>query len=174
MSQHEDDFYRGDPPTGSTAAGRGPDPARPPSGYPPPDQSAAAGHAPPSGYAPQPGYGAPSSAEPSGWQPQTGYGPPPGYGPAGQGYPPQPYGARGWRPGWRRPTNTMAILALVLAFVFPPAALVLGIVARRQIRETGEEGDGLALAGVIVGAISIGFIVLGLLLFIVLAASVSP
>lgn len=50
-----------------------------------------------------------------------------------------------------RRTNMMAILALVFAFVVAPAAIVLGHIARKQIRQTGEEGDGLALAGLIVG-----------------------
>ena len=53
----------------------------------------------------------------------------------------------------------MAILALVFAFVFAPAGIVLGIVARKQIRQTGEEGDGLALAGIIVGGIATAFFV---------------
>jgi hypothetical protein len=45
------------------------------------------------------------------------------------------------------------VLALVLAFVCAPAGLVLGIVARRQIARTGEEGAGLALAGIVVGSL---------------------
>jgi hypothetical protein len=109
----------------------------PPSAPPPPPP----GQAPP-GYAQQ-GY-APPGYPPPGYPP-PGY-PPPGY--AAAGYPPPGY------PGTAiRPTNTMAILALVFAFVFAPAAIVLGVMARRQIRETGEQGDGLALAGIIVGSI---------------------
>ena len=127
------DFYRGDPPPGSTPS--------------PP------GHGTP-GYG-TPGYGAPGYGAP-------GYGPP-GYGPP-PGYPPFAY---------RRPTNTMAILALVFIFVFSPASLVLGLVARRQIRETGEQGDGMALAGIIVGGISVGLFVIGILFFVVFASSVS-
>jgi hypothetical protein len=119
-----------------------PPPGYPPAGYGPPGQGAP-------GYAPA-GYGQPG-------YPPVGYGPRPGYGPPG--YPPV-YG---------RPTNTMAILALVMAFVFAPAGLVLGIVARRQIRQTGEDGDGLALAGIIVGgivtAIFVFFIVLWIIAF---------
>jgi hypothetical protein len=65
----------------------------------------------------------------------------------------------------------MAILALVLAFVFAPAGLVLGIVARRQIRETGEEGDGLALAGIIIGGIATAFFALAIILWVVAFAS---
>ena len=60
----------------------------------------------------------------------------------------------------------MAILAIVMAFVFAPAGLVLGIVARKQIRRTGEDGDGLALAGIIVGGISTAlfvFVLFGLI-----------
>jgi hypothetical protein len=51
-----------------------------------------------------------------------------------------------------RPTNSMAVVALILALVVPPVGLVLGIIARRQIRDTGEDGDSLALAGIVVGA----------------------
>jgi Domain of unknown function (DUF4190) len=80
-----------------------------------------------------------------------GYRPPPGYAPPGYGlqYPP-----------YRRPTNTMAIAALVFAFLCAPVGLGLGIAARRQIRRTGEEGDGLALAAVIVGSIATAVFVL--------------
>jgi len=46
-------------------------------------------------------------------------------------------------------TNTMAILALVFAFVFWPLGIVFGHLARRQIRQTGEGGAGLASAGLI-------------------------
>lgn len=63
-----------------------------------------------------------------------------------------------------RPTNLLAILSLVAAFVFPIAGIVLGVIARKQIRETGEAGDGLAQAGLI---LSIVFTVLGLLVAIV-------
>src|SRR3954464_2928480 len=61
----------------------------------------------------------------------------------------------------------MAILALVLAFVFAPAGLILGIIARKQIRQTGEEGSGLALAGIIVGGIATALFVLMFIFMIV-------
>jgi hypothetical protein len=55
------------------------------------------------------------------------------------------------------PTNGMAIAALVCAVLgLGPVAAILGHVARKQIRETGEQGDGMALAGVIVGWITTG------------------
>src|SRR3954466_1586377 len=112
---------------------------------------------------PLPGYGPPGYGPP-------GYGPP-GYGPPG--YPPPGYGAPGYPPQWRRPTNTLAILALVLSFVFAPAGLVLGLMARKQIRRTGEEGEGLALAGIIVGSIFTALFLLMLLGWIIAFASLA-
>ena len=67
----------------------------------------------------------------------------------------------------------MAILALVLAFVFAPAGLIMGIVARKQIRQTGEDGDGLALAGIIVGGIFTAIYVLMIVFFIVAVSAAS-
>ena len=54
----------------------------------------------------------------------------------------------------------MAILALVFAFVFSPAAIVMGHVAKKQIRQTGEYGEGLATAGLWLGYIFTGIYVL--------------
>ena len=103
------------------------------------------------------------------------YAPPPQYGPPAYGpspgYPPPGYGAPGYPPVYVRPTNTMAILALVMAFVFAPAGLILGIVARKQIRQTGEDGDGLALAGIIVGGIVTAIFVLLIVFWIVAFAA---
>jgi hypothetical protein len=87
-----------------------------------------------------------------------GYGPPVGYAP-----PPQ-YG---------RPTNTMAILALVMAFVFAPVGLILGIIARKQIARTGEDGDGLALAGIIVGGVITAFFAVMIVFMIIAFAGMS-
>jgi hypothetical protein len=155
MTTSDENLYRGDQPPapaeqplGATAQGAG--------GYP------EAGHAQPA-YG-QPGYAA-RGYPPAGYAP-SGY-PPPGYPPAGyapSGYPPPAYG---------RPTNTMAILALVLAFVFAPAGLILGIIARKQIRQTGEEGSGLALAGIIVGGIATALFVLMFIFMIVAFAAAS-
>jgi uncharacterized protein DUF4190 len=140
----QDDARRGDPDT----------PPPPPGGEgpgqqhgAPPGWGAPPGYGPPSGYGGQPGYGF-----------QPGYGAQPGYGPPGP-WPPPGY-------GYPPPTNTLAILALVMAFVFSPVGLVLGVVARRQIRETHEQGDGLALAGIIVGGIGTALVVLAFLVFV--------
>jgi hypothetical protein len=77
----------------------------------------------------------------------------PGY-PA-PGYPPQPPTG-----GGGGGTNVMAILALVFAFVFWPAGIVLGHIAKKQIAERGEEGAGLATAGLILSYVFGGLTVL--------------
>ncbi|MGN9805544.1 DUF4190 domain-containing protein [Micromonospora sp. L32] len=76
-------------------------------------------------------------------------------------YPPQgPYGQYGPPPGGGGGPNTMAILSLVFAFVFAPAGIVLGHLAKRQIRRTGEDGDQLATWGLILSYV---FTAIGLL-----------
>lgn len=104
--------------------------------------AAPASGAPSSGqpYGQPPPYGAPSSGQP--------YGQPPPYGQPGYG---QPYAQQPYTP--QAPTNTMAILSLVFAFIFSPAAIVMGHVAKKQIRSTGESGEGLATAGLWLGYI---------------------
>ena len=108
-----------------------------------------------------PGYG------PAGGPPQAPYGPPPGF--PGHGYPP-PYGY-GYPP---RRTNGFAVASMVLGIVWlywigSILALVFGYVARAQIRERGEGGDGMAIAGIVLGWIGVG--ILGLALFAGIAAS---
>jgi hypothetical protein len=95
--------------------------------------------------------------EPMTWPPAGGD-QDPGQPPYGQ----PPYGPGGY-PGQhpRDTTNIMAILALVFAFVFAPAGIVLGHFARRQIRLTGERGSRLAMAGLVLGYV---FTAIGLLL----------
>lgn len=98
------------------------------------------------------------AAVPGGY-PQTPYGPPPAA-PPGYGYPP-PYA---YPPP--APTNGMAIASLVCSLaglavgISAPVGAILGHVARRQIRERGEQGDGMALAGIIVGWVITGLLVL--------------
>jgi len=58
------------------------------------------------------------------------------------------------------PTNGMAIAALILVFVFFPVGIVLGHVARGQIKRTGEGGRGLATAALIIGYLQVALIVL--------------
>lgn len=108
--------------------------------------------------------------EPEGYGPPPGYVPPPEYGLSPQAY----YG--GYPPVQRMPgTNGFAIASLVCSlagFAWGVTAIlgvVFGHLARSQIRQTGQGGDGLALAGLIIGYIFIGlfaFIVLMVVLFL--------
>lgn len=73
--------------------------------------------------------------------------------------PPHPYGGAPLPPSApygapdMRPTNIFAVLALVFGILGGILAIPFGHVARSQIRRTGEQGDGLALAGLILGYI---------------------
>lgn len=51
-----------------------------------------------------------------------------------------------------QPTNGLAIASLIVSILgLGPIGAIMGHIARRQIRERNEQGDGLALAGIIVG-----------------------
>ncbi|WP_395640599.1 DUF4190 domain-containing protein [Pseudolysinimonas sp.] len=66
------------------------------------------------------------------------------------------------------PTNTLAIIALVLAFVISIGGIICGHIALNQIKRTGEGGRGLALAGLIIGYVFTGIgllIVIGYIVF---------
>ena len=79
----------------------------------------------------------------------------------------------GYEPAALRPWNALAIIALVLAFVAPPGGIVCGHIARRQIRTSGGQGDGLALAGLVLGYVFSAAIVLFFLIWVgVLIATV--
>ena len=96
---------------------------------------------------------------------QNPYGPPPqpspsGYGPPNYGQP--YYGGQNIQP---RTTNGLAIAALVLGILWiwwlgSILALIFGYVARKQIRERNQSGDGMAIAGIVLGWIGIGTLLL--------------
>jgi len=74
-------------------------------------------------------------------------------------------------------TSNWAIISLItgiLNFKFPPfgaiAALVTGYVARKEIRESNGtiDGDGLAIAGLVLGWIGIAFSIIFLILSVLL------
>ncbi|KIA60961.1 DUF4190 domain-containing protein [Nocardia vulneris] len=103
----------------------------------------------------QPGYQQPT-AQPYG-QPQPNYGYQPAY---------QPYGMP-----QQQGTNGMAIGALISSLVGfftcgigSIVGIILGVVALGQIKQTGQEGRGMALAGIWIG---VGMIVLAVLWFVV-------
>ncbi len=135
---------------------------------------------------PGPGYGyAPPAPDGVGLDP---YGRPiQSYQPEQQyvGYP-QPGGLppHGYPPyAYPQPVNGLAIASLVVSVVamvglcgyglggyLGVVGLVLGVVARRQIRERGNGGAGLALAGVIVGSIATAIAVMATLALIAFVA----
>jgi hypothetical protein len=70
------------------------------------------------------------------------------------------------------PWNVLAIVAFVLAFIAPPGGIACGHIARGQIRRTGEQGEGLALAGLIIGYVLTALVVVLVLVWLaVLVAS---
>jgi uncharacterized membrane protein YjfL (UPF0719 family) len=83
--------------------------------------------------------------------------------PAPQGQSPSPYPY-----AVSPPTNTLAIISLVAglaSFVILPlfaavVAVVTGHMARGQIRQSGESGSGLALAGLILGYVNVVLVVI--------------
>ncbi len=149
-------------PAYSDPTSSGPPPPSPPSSPP----SIAPAYAPPdSGFAATPAQsGAPPYAAgsyPVTAPPMSGYG---GYG----GYGGQP---AGYYPVYlpTQKTNGLAIASMVVAIVgalflvcygigalFGFVGAILGHVARRQIRDRQEAGDGMALAGIITGWIATG------------------
>ena len=52
-------------------------------------------------------------------------------------------------------TNGLAIAALVCGFFCGILGIILGIVALNQINKTNEGGKGLAIAGIVIGAVGI-------------------
>lgn len=96
---------------------------------------------------------------------------------------PQPQAAA-INPYWPQPvgtqqrTNGLAVAALVcgigqFAVGFPAtiAAIILGHKARRRIRMTGEQGDGLARTGLVLGYLGLGLLLLAALFLALIAVT---
>jgi hypothetical protein len=119
-------------------------------GTEPADPAAAGGYPPPAGQTPG-GY-------------------PPAAGQLPGGYPPAPGGYPGYAPP--RPNNNMALASFIVSLVSLFSCPLLGLVsvflgrrARDEIQRTGEQGEGLAKAGVIIGWVGVGLTVLYVLIF---------
>ena len=103
---------------------------------------------------PAPAYGAPAA---------------PAYGETAPAYGQQPTGPK---------TNTLAIISLVasiagfviwgIGFI---AGVICGHIALSQIKKTGEQGHGMAVAGLIVGYIGIALTVIGTIIFFAVFAA---
>lgn len=79
---------------------------------------------------------------------------------------PQPqYGA--YQPPAQPGYNTMSIVAFILAFFVSIVGIILGYVALSQIKRTGEQGRGLALAAIIIGFVEVALAIFFFILFAV-------
>jgi hypothetical protein len=66
-------------------------------------------------------------------------------------------------------TNGLAIAAMVLGIVWvywigSILALIFGFVARKQIKEHGQKGDGMAIAGIVLGCVGLATLLLVIIL----------
>ncbi|MBY4126853.1 DUF4190 domain-containing protein [Rhodococcus fascians] len=98
-------------------------------------------------------------------------------------YPNPQYGNAPYAGGYQTPapTNTLAIVSLVLAILgltFIPliasvCAVVCGHLAKGQIKRNGEGGSGFATAGLVVGYVSIALfvVIVGAIVIFAIAAS---
>ncbi len=175
--------YGASAPEGSSEAPQNPY-AAPSNPYAAPGQSGPQG---------QPGYGAPQNPYAA---PQNPYAPPsnpyaapqqPNANPYGAQQGSNPYAAPAYAPGGYQPyaqrpkTNVLAILSIVFAFggiiIWPliiltsPAGAIMGHIALGKIKQSGEGGRGLALAGVIGGWVLTGLFILIVGLFIIIGVA---
>ena len=70
----------------------------------------------------------------------------------------------------------MAIASLILAVMgIPILPIIFGYIARGRIRDSNgtKQGDGLALAGLIIGWITVAFFVIALVAIVVIAVGTS-
>ncbi|HWE70540.1 MAG TPA: DUF4190 domain-containing protein [Acidimicrobiales bacterium] len=119
------------------------------------------------GPPPDPGPVAPPVLPPGQYPPPTD----PGYAGSGPLFPPagpQP----GWAPGGPVPpaetTNGLAIASLVLGILWlgglgSVLAVIFGFVARKQIRTRRQRGNGMAIAGIVLGWVGVGLLILAIL-----------
>lgn len=162
-------FPPGTPDPNDPDGSRGRDPWATPTGDEPTRQQPTYPPQQPDPYAQQPGqYGQPAYGQPYDYGQQYGQ----QYGQPGYGQPtPYGYGAPSRTNGKATAALWTGIGSLVLSFccglgVLGILPIVLGVKARAEIRATGgqQEGDGMATAGIITGAValvlSIAFIVL--------------
>jgi Domain of unknown function (DUF4190)/DUF1707 SHOCT-like domain len=103
----------------------------------------------------------------------------PAAGPPYPGTVPQP---GGWvYPGAVTRTNALAITSMVCGIVqffgfwllAAIPAIVCGHIARRQIRQTGEQGSGMALAGLIMGWAGVALTVIFVIVIVIVAVALN-
>ncbi|MBT2268575.1 DUF4190 domain-containing protein [Rhodococcus erythropolis] len=153
-------------------------------GYPPPSYNPTGNMPEPGGFGEPNPYLPPQTFSPPNQYPANQYQQPGQYGQAQYGQPPNPYGqpnqfAGGYAPPMRPVgTNGLAIASLVVSLaggcfysLGGIVGIILGIVALNQIKQTGQEGRGLAIAGIAVGATFLA--IFAVILVVALIASAS-
>jgi hypothetical protein len=126
----------------------------------------------PNPYSQQPGLGTPPGGfdQASQQYPQPAYPQQPGY--PQQAYPPAGYPPPGYAPRTAG-TNGLAVAALVLGILWiywigSILAVIFGHIALRQIPARNQGGRGLAIAGVVLGWIGVGTLLLWVVFVVVL------
>jgi len=108
---------------------------------------------------------------------QPGYPQAPGY-PQG-GYPQAGYAQGGYGYATTPGNNTLAVVSLIsgiVGYVFLPfvahiAAIITGHMAKKQIAQTGEQGSGMATAGLVLGYIGLALSAIGIVILIIVIAA---
>jgi Domain of unknown function (DUF4190) len=62
-----------------------------------------------------------------------------------------------------RPTNGMAIASLVASLLVAPLGIIFGHISLSQIKRSGEDGKGLAIAGLVIGYLATVGAIIGLI-----------
>ncbi|MHB8718686.1 MAG: DUF4190 domain-containing protein [Candidatus Dormibacteria bacterium] len=107
-----------------------------------------------------------TNVDPTAQPPGPPTGPPqPPAAPTSYSYPQPQYAYAGYPA--TRGTNGFAIASLICAFLCWPLGLIFGFVARNQIKERGDGGEGLAIAGIIISFVAL----LVTVLYIVIAVA---
>ncbi len=71
----------------------------------------------------------------------------------------------------QKETNTLALIGFILSFVLAVPGLICSILGYKKAKVMGGEGNGLALAGIVISAVSIALTIIGILLWIGLFTS---
>ncbi|GAA1060354.1 DUF4190 domain-containing protein [Agromyces bracchium] len=92
--------------------------------------------------------------------------------------PAQPAPSYGAPPSYSAPpaqkTNVLAIVSLVSSFFISLVGIITGHIALSQIKKTGEQGRGLAIAGLIIGYVGLVLgIIFAIVWFAIIGAAIS-
>ncbi|HMO10033.1 MAG TPA: DUF4190 domain-containing protein [Actinotalea sp.] len=92
---------------------------------------------------------------------------------------PQQYAQQGYGYPQQQGNNSLALVSLIagianfviIPFIGAVVALITGYMGKKQIAETGQQGEGMAKAGIILGWIGVAVSLIGIVAFIVFFAA---